>query len=277
MTSGHRPRESQRLDQALVDRGMAPTRAKAQALILAGRVRRDGVRLEKAGARVLASDALELDDLPRDVGRGATKLRAALVEFRVRVSDRDALDIGASTGGFTQVLLEAGARSVVALDVGRGQLDWTLRCDPRVAVLDGINARYLRPADLPLTPSLAVIDVSFISLALILPAATSVLAPDAEIVALVKPQFEVGRGAVGRGGIVRDGALHREVVAETARRARDLGWRVLGVARSALRGAEGNVEFFLHFGRGTVDSSPDWDFDRALDAAVADRGPEGPP
>jgi len=246
-----------RLDQALVDRGLVPTRAKAQALILAGRVRRAGMVVDKPGTRVLPTDELNVDGAIRDVGRGAVKLRGALADFGVRAEGRDAIDVGASTGGFTQALLEAGARTVIALDVGRGQLDWALRNDPRVAVLEGINARHLEPAMLPVTPDLAVVDVSFISLTLVLPAVSRVLAPVAEIVALVKPQFEVGRGAVGRGGIVREPELHRQVVTRVAVHAREIGWAVLGVAACALRGATGNREFFLHLGRGIANPLPD--------------------
>jgi len=243
---GERGSRSTRLDQLLVARGLAPTRAKAQALILSGRVSSGGARLDKPGARVLHDAPLEVSARPRHVSRGGTKLEGALAAFALDARDREALDVGASTGGFTQVLLEAGARRVVALDVGHGQLDWSLRTDPRVVVLEGVNARRLRAEDLPFRPSLAVIDVSFISLELVLPAVLSCLEPGGDVVALVKPQFEVGRGKVGRGGIVRDPELHREVLRRVTRFAGEAGASVQGVVPSPIPGAEGNAEFFVH-------------------------------
>jgi 23S rRNA (cytidine1920-2'-O)/16S rRNA (cytidine1409-2'-O)-methyltransferase len=236
----------QRADMLLTSRGLASSRAQAQALILAGRVRSGPVRVDKPGMLLPSEAPLEVAEGLRYVGRGGHKLAGALGALGIQVRDRDALDVGASTGGFTQVLLEAGARRVIALDVGRGQLDWGLREDPRVTVLEGINARYLQPNDLPFLPSLAVVDVSFISLAAVLPAVVSCLVAGGEIVALVKPQFEVGRGRVGRGGIVRDPALHFEVLRRLVTFAREHGWGVAGAERSSLVGAEGNVEFFLH-------------------------------
>jgi len=222
------PPRSERLDQVLVARGLAPTRARAQALILGGRVRSGAVVLDKPGLRVAADAPLEVDPGARFVSRGGSKLAAALERFALGSGAGCALDVGASTGGFTQVLLEAGYAPVLALDVGRGQLDWGLRCDPRVVPLEGINARYLEPTRLPALPRLAVIDVSFISLRLVLPAVAACLAPEGSIVALIKPQFEVGRGKVGKGGIVRDPSLHREAVAEIARFAMDQAWRIAG-------------------------------------------------
>ena len=239
-----------RLDQALVERGLAPTRAKAQALILAGRVRSADRRLEKPGSRVDPSFPLEVDPGPRYVGRGGHKLRGALDRFAIELAGTAVLDVGASTGGFTQVALEAGARSVVALDVGRGQLDWSLRTDPRVRPVEGVNARHLEPTMLPEIPDLAVMDVSFISLALVLPAVSACLPARSDIIALVKPQFEVGRRDVGRGGIVRDPVLHRAALERVSRSAEALGWTVLGAIPSPIRGAHGNLEFFLHLGRG---------------------------
>jgi 23S rRNA (cytidine1920-2'-O)/16S rRNA (cytidine1409-2'-O)-methyltransferase len=228
-----------------VARGLAPTRVKAQALVLAGRVHCAGRRVDKPGT-LLAEDApLEVAGGPSRVGRGATKLEGGLDTLAVSPHGRDCLDVGASTGGFTQVLLERGAARVTCVDVGRGQLDWTLRNDPRVHVLEGVNARYLEPSALPFSPSLAVVDVSFISLRLVLPAIVACLEPGGEVVALVKPQFEVGRGRVGAGGIVRDPAQHRAVLEDLAAFCRERGWGIAGAARSPLRGAEGNVEFFL--------------------------------
>ena len=245
MTTKGRPGRS-RLDLLLVARGLAPNRARAQALLLAGLVTSEGRRLEKAGALVADDLPLSVAEGRRFVGRGAEKLAPALAALGVRVEGRDALDVGASTGGFTQVLLEAGAARVVALDVGHGQLDWSLRNDPRVVVLEGINARLLVPGDLPCTPSLATIDVSFISLRQVLLPACACLSPGADVVALVKPQFEVGRGRVGKGGIVRDPALWDEVLDGLTAFSVEHGLGPAGIVRSALPGAEGNVEFFLH-------------------------------
>ncbi len=260
----------ERLDVLLVERGLAPSRAQAQSLILAGRVRSLGTRLDKAGQRIAAGTPLEVAPGPRFVSRGGHKLEAALAAFDVRARGVDALDVGASTGGFTQALIEAGAGRVAALDVGRGQLDWSLRRDPRVVVLDGINARHLEPSDLPFPPALAVIDVSFISLELVLPKVAASLAPGGSIVALVKPQFEVGRGKVGRGGIVREPELHVEVLTRLAAFAAARELAVLGVAPSPIRGAEGNAEFFLHLapGRHGMDGE-------ALGAAIRDAARRG--
>jgi len=244
MSARSKPRE--RLDVLLVARGLAETRTKAQALILAGRVFSRGERLDKPGNRHAADLPLELSEERRYVGRGAYKLLHALRAFRVDPAGRDALDVGSSTGGFTQVLLEEGARRVIALDVGRGQLDWGLRNDPRVVLLEGVNARYLTPQDLPFPPSLATIDVSFISLELVLAPVVACLDRSGELVALVKPQFEVGRGQVGKGGIVRDPALHRDVLERVAQFVRASGWGVSDVCASPVLGADGNREFLLH-------------------------------
>jgi 23S rRNA (cytidine1920-2'-O)/16S rRNA (cytidine1409-2'-O)-methyltransferase len=235
-----------RLDVLLVERGLAPTRAKAQALLLAGLVTSGERRLEKPGQLVVADLPLTVGEGRRWVGRGANKLAPALARFGVDATGRDALDVGASTGGFTQVLLEAGAARVIALDVGHGQLDWSLRNDPRVVVLEGCNARTLEPSDLPFRPSLAVVDVSFISLRQVLPSTCACLAPGADVVALVKPQFEVGRGRVGKGGVVRDPALWDDVLAEIVAFASEHDMGPAALARSAITGATGNVEFFLH-------------------------------
>ncbi len=245
MTAGHGA-DLERLDVLLVRRGLAPTRVKARALILAGQVLSGELRLEKPGRRVRANLPLRLREGRRFVSRGGHKLAPAIDRFSIVVANRDVLDVGASTGGFTQVLLEAGARRLMALDVGRGQLDWALRRDPRVRVLEGVNARHLVPALLPFLPCLAVVDVSFISLKLVLPKVVACLADRGEIVALVKPQFEVGRGRVGRGGVVRDPALHRSVLTTLGRHAAVSGWGLVDLCASALRGAEGNQEYFLH-------------------------------
>ena len=203
-----------RLDIVLVDRGLAPSRERARALILAGHVTVDGQGVSKAGASVTPDACIELSapDHPY-VGRGGVKLAGALDAFAIDPTGRRALDVGASTGGFTDVLLQRGASSVVAIDVGRGQLDWRLRTDPRVLVHEGVNARALTPADVPHAVSLVTIDVAFISLRHILPALPPFLDPGADIVALVKPQFEAGREEVGKHGIVSAPAVHVAVIA----------------------------------------------------------------
>jgi 23S rRNA (cytidine1920-2'-O)/16S rRNA (cytidine1409-2'-O)-methyltransferase len=241
-----RPARRVRIDVLLVERGHVPTRQKAQALLLAGRVTSDGRRLDKPGSSIAVDAPIEIAEGRRFVGRGAEKLGPALARFGIVVSGREALDVGASTGGFTQVLLEAGAARVVALDVGYGQLDWSLRNDPRVVLREGVNVRYLEPKALPFRPSLATIDVSFISLRLVLEPTCACLAPGADIVALVKPQFEVGRAQVGKRGIVREPALWDQVLKELVGFAREHRLGPSGIARSALPGASGNVEFFLH-------------------------------
>ena len=239
-----------RLDLELVTRGIAPTRERARALVLAGQVRVNGQPARKAGDRVGADDEIGLvqPDHPY-VGRGGLKLAHALDTFAIDVAGRDALDIGASTGGFTDVLLQRGVRSVVALDVGHGQLDWKLRNDPRVVVIERVNARALTPAQLPESHrafDIVTIDVSFISLRYILPVVPPLLRPGADVVALVKPQFEAGRAEVGSGGLVRDPAVHERVVAEVARAADTVGLRQMAFTPSPIEGAEGNKEFFLH-------------------------------
>jgi 23S rRNA (cytidine1920-2'-O)/16S rRNA (cytidine1409-2'-O)-methyltransferase len=235
------------LDVVLVDLGLAPSRERARALILAGHVTIDGQVVSKAGAPVTADARVELAvaDHPY-VGRGGVKLAGALDAFGVDPRARRALDVGASTGGFTDVLLQRGAESVIALDVGRGQLDWKLRSDPRVLVREGVNARMLTSDDVPHPVSLVVIDVAFISLRHILPALPPFLAPGADVVALVKPQFEAGRDEVGKHGIVSDPAVHDAVIARVTEAAEACGFARLGMAPSAITGATGNQEFFLH-------------------------------
>ena len=236
-----------RLDVVLVDLGLAPSRERARALILAGQVTIDGQVVSKAGAPVKPDARVELavPDHPY-VGRGGLKLAGALDAFAIDPKGRRALDVGASTGGFTDVLLQRGAGSVVAIDVGRGQLDWKLRTDPRVLVRDGVNARALTSADVPHTVSLVVIDVAFISLRHILPALPPFLDPGADIVALVKPQFEAGRNEVGKHGIVSDPAVHEAVIARVTEAAAACGLTRVAMAPSAITGATGNQEFFLH-------------------------------
>jgi len=235
-----------RLDQLVLDRGLAPSRERAKAVVLAGLVRVDGEVVSKAGTLIDPSADVTLDapDHPY-VGRGGLKLAHALDEFRIAVAGREALDVGASTGGFTDVLLQRGATRVVALDVGHGQLDWRLRTDPRVVVIEHFNARHLTPADLPGLVDLVVIDVSFISLRQIMPAVATVVRPDADIVALVKPQFEAGREEVNK-GIIRDQAVHERVLAEVVAAGAEVGLTRVGSTPSPITGQKGNVEFLLH-------------------------------
>jgi 23S rRNA (cytidine1920-2'-O)/16S rRNA (cytidine1409-2'-O)-methyltransferase len=235
-----------RLDVWLAEHGLAESREKAQALVMAGRVRLDGRPATKAGARVREGVAVAVEAGPAHVGRGALKLEGALDRLGVDPAGRVAVDVGASTGGFTETLLARGAARVYAVDVGRGLLHERLRADPRVLVLDRTNARRLSKGAVPEPCSLAVMDVSFISVRKILPALASVLEPAAPAVVLVKPQFEVGRDQVGRGGIVRDAALHLQALREVAFAAQGLGYGVRGACPSPLPGTGGNREFFLH-------------------------------
>lgn len=232
-----------RLDVLLVERGLADSRARAQALIIAGKVRVDGVPETKAGTQVAAACEVSLvePDHPY-VSRGALKLAAALDEFDVDPSGLDCLDVGASTGGFTDLLLQRGARRVVAVDVGRGQLDWRLRRDDRVTVLEGVNARHLAADDLPFPVDLACIDVSFISLRLVVPAVLPHLAAGGTLVCLIKPQFEAGRHQVASGGVVRNEGIRRRVIDDTVAALVDLGLQLIGVVASPIRGPKGNLE-----------------------------------
>jgi len=239
-----------RLDALLVERGLVASRERARALILAGSVSVEGRTVTKAGASVAPEAKVELasPDHPY-VGRGGLKLAHALDVFGITVDGRLALDIGASTGGFTDVLLQRGARRVVALDVGHGQLDWRLRTDPRVVVIERLNARLLTPEHLP--PDLGVfdivtIDVSFISLRHILPPVVGLVDAGTDIVALVKPQFEAGRHEVGKGGIVRSPEVHERVVADVTGAADALGLTRIGLTESPIEGMEGNREFLVH-------------------------------
>jgi 23S rRNA (cytidine1920-2'-O)/16S rRNA (cytidine1409-2'-O)-methyltransferase len=235
--------KKKRLDVVMTERGLVPSRARAQALILAGKVRLRGEVETKAGTQIQADAAIEITEADHPwVSRGALKLVAALDEYGVSPDGLDCLDIGASTGGFTDVLLERGARRVIALDVGRGQLDWRLRNDPRVVVMEGVNARHLDAVDLPFTVSLATIDVSFISLRLVVPPLLPHLAAGACLVCLVKPQFEAGRDQVGKGGIVRDEAVRQAAIDETIRAIEDIGFELIGAIPSPIRGQKGNLE-----------------------------------
>ena len=235
-----------RIDQLLVERGLAESREKAARLILAGDVMVDGRRVDKVGAMASTDSEIDVRGRAPYVSRGGEKLVHALDTFKVEVRGKICADVGASTGGFTDCLLQRGAAKVFAIDVGSGQLDVKLRKDPRVVVMEQMNARALDPRLFAEAPEVVTVDVSFISLEMVLPAAFGLLAPSGELVALVKPQFEVGRGAVGKGGVVRDPAQHQAVVSRLARFSVIRGWHVLGVTASPLRGPKGNREFFLH-------------------------------
>ena len=245
----------ERVDRLLVERGLAPTRTRAQALVMAGRVLAGERRVEKpsetfppdAPLRVRGGD----DPAARYVGRGGLKLEKALAEFQIDPAGLTCLDVGASTGGFTDCLLQQGARRVVALDVGHNQIDWRLRTDPRVEVREGVNARHLKPSEFTERFDLAVMDVSFISATKVLPAVVPLLNPGGRVVLLVKPQFEVGKGEVGKGGVVRDPAQHARVVEEVCAAARALGLTPLGVTDSPITGADGNREFLALYALGT--------------------------
>jgi 23S rRNA (cytidine1920-2'-O)/16S rRNA (cytidine1409-2'-O)-methyltransferase len=234
-----------RLDRALVERGLVESREKAQALIMAGEVRVDGQKASKPGQPVGADAALEVLARPPYVGRGGFKLAAALRHFSIDAAGATCLDIGSSTGGFTDALLQAGAARVHAVDVGAGQLAWQLRTDARVVLHEGVNARELSLAEIGETVGLAVCDVSFISATLILPAAVPLLQPAGQMVILIKPQFEVGKGQVGKGGIVRDPELHRAACERVVKTVTELGFDT-NIMESPILGAEGNKEFLLH-------------------------------
>lgn len=235
-----------RLDLVLVERGIVDSRTKAQSLIMARRVKVNGQFADKAGAQVLADDLVEITELEHPfVGRGGMKLAHAFKHFSLSVENKVCLDIGASTGGFTDVMLKQGARKVFAVDVGYGQLDQSLREDPRVVVREKTNARYLEPEDFDEPVDFISIDVSFISLELILPPARKILRPGGELVALIKPQFEVGKKDIGKGGIVRDTEKRDQVVERIRSFAASQGFAVAGVTDSPIKGMEGNVEFLM--------------------------------
>lgn len=233
-----------RLDEELVERGLAESRSRARALILANDVLVNGVPVSKAGAQVQRNDELSLKTPPRFVSRGGEKLDCALASFPVKTVGAVAADFGASTGGFTDCLLQRGVARVYAVDVGYGQMAERLRNDPRVVIMDRVNARYL--AKLPEELDLVTIDVSFIGLKLVLPTALKLLRGGGDIVALVKPQFEAGRADVGKGGVVRDLKIHTRVLQEVFETAEVLGLGVRGLVASPLRGPAGNIEFLMH-------------------------------
>jgi len=234
----------QRLDKLLVERGLVESREKGQRLVMAGQVLVNGQPMTKAGHQVADDVEIVIKEQERFVSRGGAKLQAAFDNFPVVAEGKDCLDIGASTGGFTDCLLQHGAARVVAIDVGKGQLHWKVRQDERVTVIDKFNARYLTPEDLPFAPALIVVDVSFISLTRILPAAIGVMAEGGELVTLIKPQFEAGRDQVAKGGVVKDEAVRQQVVDMIRAFGEDeLGLTCGGVCESPVRGPAGNVEF----------------------------------
>jgi 23S rRNA (cytidine1920-2'-O)/16S rRNA (cytidine1409-2'-O)-methyltransferase len=239
----------ERIDKLLVERGLADSRTKAQAMVMAGVVLVDEQRVEKPSHQFDPNSSIRIkgsdDPTARYVGRGGLKLEAALREFQIDVAGLRCLDVGASTGGFTDCLLQNGARKVVAIDVGHNQIDWRLRNDPRVEVREGVNARYLQRGDFSETFDLAVMDVSFISATKVLPAIVPLVSGGGSIVTLIKPQFEVGRGEVGGGGIVRDPAKRLRAVEEVNNFATTLGLEVVNVIESPIAGAEGNVEYLV--------------------------------
>jgi 23S rRNA (cytidine1920-2'-O)/16S rRNA (cytidine1409-2'-O)-methyltransferase len=257
----------QRLDVALVERGLAESRTLAQSLVLAGEVRVDGQAAAKSSQMVSPGTQLEVIEPPAFVSRGGEKLQAALESFGLEVAGKRCADVGASTGGFTDCLLQRGAARVFAIDVGHGILHWKLRQDLRVVVLERTNVRYL-PA-LESAVDLVTIDVAFISLRLVLPVVVRWLAPDGDVVALVKPQFEAGREAVGKGGVVRDSAVHRRVLDSTVAAMQAAGLGVQAVLRSPLRGPKGNVEFLMWGRQGRPQEET---LALALEVAVADPG-----
>jgi 23S rRNA (cytidine1920-2'-O)/16S rRNA (cytidine1409-2'-O)-methyltransferase len=237
----------ERLDKLLVDRGLAASRDEGRRRILAGEVLVNHQPAGKAGSLTDPDALIQLKGKPLPyVSRGGVKLKKALEEFQIDVSDKVVLDVGASTGGFTDCLLARGALKVYAVDVGYGQLHWKLRNDPRVVVLERRNIRYLEPEVLPVLPQIATIDVSFISLRLVFPQVKKLLASSGAIVALIKPQFEVGKGKVGKGGVVRQPEEHLRVSQEIQESAQALGLKVRGVTESPLLGPKGNREFFIH-------------------------------
>jgi 23S rRNA (cytidine1920-2'-O)/16S rRNA (cytidine1409-2'-O)-methyltransferase len=257
----------QRLDQLLVAKGLVPTRAKAQGMIMAGEVSVDGQRVDKAGALFEDTVSIALKSKPPFVSRGGEKLNAALLRFGLNVAGRVAVDVGASTGGFSDCLLQRDIAKIYALDVGYGQMAQRVRDDERVVVMERINARYVE--SLPEPVSLAVIDVSFISLRLILPAVVRWLTTQADVVALIKPQFEAGKESVGRGGIVRDEQVHRRVLAAVLNYSMELGLHITGTMASPILGAEGNREF-LAWWRWGADASTQ-PTETWIEQAIADR------
>ncbi|MHB1361107.1 MAG: TlyA family RNA methyltransferase [Thermoleophilia bacterium] len=239
-----------RLDTILVERGLFNTRSQAAAAVMAGEVSVAGQSVTKAGAQVAPDVEITLREEPRFVSRGGLKLERAFQEFPIDVEGKAAIDVGASTGGFTDCLLQHGARKVIAVDVGYGQLDWKLRQDPRVEVLERTNVRGLTPLMLSESPEFATFDLSFISLKKVFPAVIKCLSSGFRIVALIKPQFEAGRESVGKGGVVRDPEVHRQVLAGIWDYAEESGLTVMGLTGSGVRGPKGNIEYLIYLADG---------------------------
>ena len=243
-------KKRERLDKLLVDRGLVKSRERAKALIMEGKVVVGGVVVSKAGSMVDAGGALVLKEREMPyVGRGGLKLEAALRHFNIDPRGMVAMDVGCSTGGFTDCLLKNNARKVYAIDVGYGQFDWTLRHDARIVLLEKTNIRYLEREAVPEVIDLAVIDVSFVSLMKVLPKVAEFLVPGGKVLALIKPQFEVGKGMVGKGGVVRDEMKRLSAVEGVSEEAVALGYTALGVYESPVRGQKGNIEYFIYLGR----------------------------
>jgi 23S rRNA (cytidine1920-2'-O)/16S rRNA (cytidine1409-2'-O)-methyltransferase len=245
---GSKGESRKRLDSLLVERNLAPSREKAQALVLAGKVRVDGQSSVKPGQAVPVQSHIEVEEAPKYVSRAGVKLEAALAHFRVSVENKVCMDVGTSTGGFTDCLLQSGALRVHAVDTGAGQIAWRLRSDSRVVLHERCNARYLKFEDIGEAVSFIACDVSFISVTLLIPALIPLLRPDGDWIILVKPQFEVGRESVGKGGIVRDAAAHQAACDKVADLLRSLSFSV-SITDSPILGAEGNREFLLHASR----------------------------
>ncbi len=235
--------EKIRIDIVLHQRGLAPSREKARAMIMAGEVMVNGHLIDKPGTRIDADAELVTKSKPRFVSRGGDKLEGALSDFNYTVTDKICADVGASTGGFTDCLLQCGAVKIYAIDVGYGQLDYTLRTNPRVVSMERTNARYVERLDDPI--DLAVIDASFISLKLLLPVIKRWLTDNGDVIALIKPQFEAGRKDVGKGGVVRDHQIHARVLTETLQFAHEISFGIQGLTRSRLKGPAGNIEFLV--------------------------------
>lgn len=264
--------DKKRLDVHMVEAGLSPSREKARAMIMAGEVFVNGHKAEKAGEEVRPDDVVTLQEDPIPfVSRGGLKLDKALKEFPLTLRDKVCLDVGASTGGFTDCMLQNGAKHVCALDVGYGQLAWQLRNDQRVTVMERRNARFMEPAWFDGPFDFASIDVSFISLELILPPLKACLKPQGQVVALIKPQFEAGRGQVGKNGVVRDAAIHKDVCIKIMRFARSLGYAVKDLSFSPITGPKGNIEFLLFLENGVeAGTGKDDSFEEKTAQVVAD-------
>lgn len=249
----------QRLDTLVVERGLAESRERAKRLILAGEVIVSGSNQVKPGQLISLDAEIVVKQPPRYVSRGGLKLEKALQVFQVDVRDSVAVDVGASTGGFTDCLLQHGARFVYAVDVGHGQLAWKIRQDPRVCVIEGTNIRTIDVNRLGLPVKIGVVDVSFISLQKVLPVVVQIVDPMGDVLALVKPQFEAGRQQVGKGGVVRDVRIHVQVLRDLIQFVRGLGLSVMGISYSPIRGPAGNIEYLIWFKAGIMSSSVDWE------------------